>query len=125
MVSKPLEVLLLMVLRFVLIGATWIDCCTHGLFQSGVGAVGSGLGAVSSVGGLHVPGFGNSDASADALKARATAVLKREEAAAVRFILLQYRFLPHFIISLQARVTAINARLRALGQEEWNPNTTS
>jgi hypothetical protein len=33
---------------------------------------------------LHVPGFASADAATEALKARASAVLKREEAAAVR-----------------------------------------
>jgi hypothetical protein len=77
MVSKPLEVLLLMVLRFVLIGATWIDCCTHGLFQSGVGAVGGVVGGV-------VPGLGHHDLSVDALKAREMAVQTREDACKVQ-----------------------------------------
>ena len=57
--------------------------------QSGVGAVGSGLGAVGGAVGSGlgaVPGFGSTDASVEALKARAVAVSKREEAAAVRLL---------------------------------------
>jgi hypothetical protein len=93
-------------------------------------------------GGLHVPGFGSADASALALKAREIAVLKREEAAAVRFRYQQITFflfiipkshfaftaniksqlVVQFSIMVQARVDAINARLRALGREEWNPS---
>ena len=53
--------------------------------------MGSGLGAVG--GGLHVPSFGSDDSSALALKAREAAVLKREEAAAVRFL---HRIKLHF-----------------------------
>ncbi len=41
---------------------------------------------------MHVPGFGSADASALALKAREIAVLKREEAAAVRFRYQQTTF---------------------------------
>ena len=57
--------------------------------------MGSGLGAVGGVvgGGLHVPSFGSDDSSALALKARESAVLKREEAAAVRFL---HRIKLHF-----------------------------
>ncbi len=68
--------------------ATCEDCYSYSFAQSGVGAVGSGLGAVGGAvgGGLHVPSFGSTDASSLALKARETAVLKREEAAAVRFV---------------------------------------
>ena len=59
--------------------------------------MGSGLGAVGGVvgGGLHVPSFGSDDSSALALKARESAVLKREEAAAVRFL---HRIKLHFLV---------------------------
>jgi hypothetical protein len=59
----------------------------HCTVQSGVGAVGGVVG-----GGLHVPGFASEDAATEALKARASAVLKREEAAAVRCVFSSISF---------------------------------
>ena len=78
-------------------------------------------------GGLHLPGMGNTDAASEAVKARATAVLKREEAATVRSFSFATKLLLaiHFSIMTQARVSAINARLRALGQDEWHPSSGS
>ena len=48
---------------------------------------------------MHVPGFASADAATEALKARANAVLKREEAVAVRFLgCNQFAFRDSFFI---------------------------
>jgi hypothetical protein len=87
--------------------------------QSGVGAVGSGLGAVGGAVGSGlgaVPGFGSTDASVEALKARAVAVSKREEAAAVRFVMQSLLSLLIFSLRLgpcschQRKITRIGSR---------------
>jgi hypothetical protein len=96
----------------------------HCTVQSGVGAVGSGLSSVGGAVGGVVPGLGNHDLSADALKAREEAVQAREDACKVRFttafLLINY-FLIIFEFLASRPVKLQSTRERRLWQLPKQP----